>query len=445
MTGSKGYQALKRYTLFVFKQFYREIIIVGKENLPNDDSAVIFAPNHLNALMDALAASYILPRNRTVVYLARADLFRKKYLAKIMYFVNILPAFRMRDGIDNLNKNEQSFAASVDALEVGKYLCIMPEGGQGEERKIRPLVKGIFRIAFNAQEKFGENKKVKIIPLGLDLEDLNKSNTSLIINIGRAIELEDYHSAYKENPTTAINEIRDELHHSLSNLTRDYATSQYYEDFETICNIIADETHKHESNQLSIFNTKQETAKKLLEIEKTKPQLMEMLSVYSKEYSKLMNGLKLKSRIFTHTFPKTDFIKQLLSLFITLPIFLFGIVSNALPYLLTKTIRKLMKIEYSGFISSVSFVIAAIVFPLLYLIQASIFHQLFFGNLLLTLLFFSLQFFLRRFTLQWMHTLKELYEAIRYNRIISGKTKQSNLLSKIINYRNKIIHNFEKA
>ena len=37
---------------------YSEISIVGKENIPTD-GAVIFAPNHTNALMDALSVLII--------------------------------------------------------------------------------------------------------------------------------------------------------------------------------------------------------------------------------------------------------------------------------------------------------------------------------------------------------------------------------------------------
>ncbi len=447
MFSSKGYQALKRYALFVFKQFYREIIVVGKENLPDDDddSAVIFAPNHLNALMDALAASYIVPRRRTVVYLARANLFRNKYLARTMQFVNILPAFRMRDGIDNLNKNERSFAVSVDALASGKYLCIMPEGGQGEERKIRPLVKGIFRIAFNAQERFGENKKVKIIPLGLDLGDLNRSNTHMIINIGRAIEVSEYYKKYRENPTIAMNEIRDELHSSLSQLTRDYATSQYYNAFETISDLVSEqEVHSQSNDTLKLFYAKQQTGNKLLNIEKDNPKLMNELSTHADDYKKCLKQTRLKNFSSNTGKSKKSIIKKAVSLLITLPIFLFGFVTNAFPYLITFTIRKLLRVKYSGFISSINFGIAALFFPVIYFIQALLFYKLILSNYIIGTLFLFMQFFIRKFALSWLAVSEDLYLYCRYKLLKVNKSRSS-LLEKLIDSEQQIINKYHNA
>ena len=104
-----SYMLAKGYLLFGFKRFYREFIVTGRENLPVDGSPVIFAPNHLNALMDALAISTLVPRTKAVIYLARADLFAHKTMARLMHFAKIMPAFRMRDGFENLEKNNRVF------------------------------------------------------------------------------------------------------------------------------------------------------------------------------------------------------------------------------------------------------------------------------------------------------------------------------------------------
>ena len=229
-----SYMLAKGYLLFGFKRFYREFIVTGRENLPVDGSPVIFAPNHLNALMDALAISTLVPRTKAVIYLARADLFAHKTMARLMHFAKIMPAFRMRDGFENLEKNNRVFYQCVDVLRFSHSLCIMPEGGQGEERKIRPLVKGIFRVAFEAQQQFGEAKKVKIIPVGINFGDLQKSGKQIIINIGTPIEVSDYMSGFLLNPVAATNEMRDALKNSLSDLTLDMATAKYYKSYETI-------------------------------------------------------------------------------------------------------------------------------------------------------------------------------------------------------------------
>ena len=47
------YHTLYPYTRLFFFHYYSRVEINGVENIPRD-SAVIFAPNHQNALMDAL-------------------------------------------------------------------------------------------------------------------------------------------------------------------------------------------------------------------------------------------------------------------------------------------------------------------------------------------------------------------------------------------------------
>ena len=79
-----------------------------------------------------------------------------------------MPVYRIRDGKETLSKNDEIFIRSADVLHDRKHLCLMPEGNHGDKRRLRPLVKGLFRIAFMAQEEFKAEKGVVIIPVGLD-------------------------------------------------------------------------------------------------------------------------------------------------------------------------------------------------------------------------------------------------------------------------------------
>ena len=83
----------------------------------------------------------------------QAFLFKKGFFAKALRFLKILPAFRIRDGYENLGQNDATFEAAREVLEQHNALCVMPEGNQGDQRKLRPFAKGIFRIAFTAQEQ----------------------------------------------------------------------------------------------------------------------------------------------------------------------------------------------------------------------------------------------------------------------------------------------------
>ena len=91
--------------------FYRKIIVLGLENI-NPDHHLIFAPNHQNALMDALAVLFT--QKGHLIFLARADIFKKKLIAGILYFPKILPVYRMRDGFSSLKGNDEIFLKTID-------------------------------------------------------------------------------------------------------------------------------------------------------------------------------------------------------------------------------------------------------------------------------------------------------------------------------------------
>ncbi|MBO7331817.1 MAG: 1-acyl-sn-glycerol-3-phosphate acyltransferase, partial [Alistipes sp.] len=107
------YWLLRFYVDLALKLSFRNIRYADREKIPQD-GAVIYAPNHTNALMDALV---ILAMDRKPkVFVARADIFKSPVLAKIFKFFKIMPIMRMRDGIDEVKKNVEIIQKSVDVL-----------------------------------------------------------------------------------------------------------------------------------------------------------------------------------------------------------------------------------------------------------------------------------------------------------------------------------------
>ena len=69
------YDILQSIVSFTLKASYRTITYTGMERIPQD-GAVIFAPNHSGALMDALVV--VAMDNKPKVFLARADIFKAR-------------------------------------------------------------------------------------------------------------------------------------------------------------------------------------------------------------------------------------------------------------------------------------------------------------------------------------------------------------------------------
>ena len=98
------YTLLKIYGKLIHDVFfYKKVTYIGLENIPQD-KPVLIAPNHQNALMDALAIIYA-QKGKQPVFLARSDIFKNSFIAKMLFFLKILPVFRLRDGKEKLKMN----------------------------------------------------------------------------------------------------------------------------------------------------------------------------------------------------------------------------------------------------------------------------------------------------------------------------------------------------
>ena len=434
-----SYRISRHYVNFALRNFYSKFIVLGKENIP-EKGPVIISPNHQNALMDALLILKSTPHTLSNVFIARGDIFKKGFASKALRFFKILPAFRLRDGYENLGKNDATFDESREVLETKNALCIFPEGNQGDKRKLQPLVKGIFRIAFATQEQIGEKEDLKIIPVGIDYSDRTRFGEDVIINFGTPVSVSEYLPLYKENSAIAINQFREKLSKKMRAQIVDFATETHYDCFETAAEVVNTKISKElfgKNNTASRFYARQKIAESLVKMEAENPDKIEQLDKICAEYRKL----KSKTALTTATLEKplnilTFFIQSFL-LFKTLPIFIFGFALNIIPFLLPGIIRKKMGVKYDGFFSSIDFVLGAIfIFPIFYLISAILFG-IFSPFVWWTIpIFVALQFVSGKITFYWIKSLKKYANKIRYAllKISNGKT-----IERIQEIRKKIV------
>ena len=122
---SRLYHFFRPLVCWMFRHSYRHLKYVGEENIPADGS-IIFAPNHTNALQDALAVLSINSEHK--VFVARADIFRRPIFAKILNFLKIMPIRRKRDGAGEVLQNDETEERAIDVLQDGVPFCILPEG-----------------------------------------------------------------------------------------------------------------------------------------------------------------------------------------------------------------------------------------------------------------------------------------------------------------------------
>lgn len=202
------YSLLRYYVDFALKLSYRNIRYVGRERIP-DDGAIIYAPNHTNALMDALVV--LAMDRKPKVFVARADIFKNRTLAKLFAFLKIMPIMRIRDGIDEVKKNHETIDKAVDVLRDRVPFCIFPEGQHQAKYSSLPLSKGIFRIAFQAQELMPD-VPLYIVPVGLRYGSFFRFRSTVRVQIGEPINIGQFIARNSEFSTQEqMNMVRDLL------------------------------------------------------------------------------------------------------------------------------------------------------------------------------------------------------------------------------------------
>lgn len=202
------YAFLRYYVDFILKLSYRNIRYVGREKIPQD-GAIIYTPNHTNALMDALV---ILAMDRKAkVFVARADIFKKPILAKIFTFLKIMPIMRLRDGIDEVKRNHETIEKAVDVLRDKVPFCIFPEGQHQAKYSSLPLSKGVFRIAFQAQELMPD-MPLYIVPVGMRYGSFFRFRSTVRVQVGEPINVQEFIAKHSEyTPQEQMNILRDIL------------------------------------------------------------------------------------------------------------------------------------------------------------------------------------------------------------------------------------------
>lgn len=206
------YRYLKWYVPVGFRFFYRKVHIRGLENIPAD-SPLIFAINHQNAFMDAIVVASTTPRNPW--FITRASVFRSSAARYWLQKLQMLPIYRFRDGHAEMKKNDEALEAVQNLLQQHEAILIFPEGNHNRNWALRPLQKGIARMAFSLEQQKNFRSGLKIVPVGLQYEDHLHSGSEFLISYGKPIATANFQQQFEEQPAKAINALLHDLRESM--------------------------------------------------------------------------------------------------------------------------------------------------------------------------------------------------------------------------------------
>jgi 1-acyl-sn-glycerol-3-phosphate acyltransferase len=351
--------------------YYRRVIVLGRQNI-NPEDHLIFAPNHQNALMDALAVLFT--NKGQNVFLARADIFKKKTIASLLYFLKILPVYRIRDGFSTLKGNDEIFDKTIDVIKHKNGLVVLPEGDHQGFRRLRQLKKGICRIAFQADEASDFNLKIKIIPVGLEFTNYNRVRQVLTVVYGKPIEVSEFHELYKKSHEIALNELRNKLSAEIKKLIVHIESEEDYEAIDELRSMV-NGRYSDDSRLPKLFRDRI-LIEKLNRLKISDPALYRKICSLSLQVKQKAKTLNIDYRLLAKKkHPLGWLIAGITGILISFPLFIYGsiftLTFNALPQI---KVRKIKDIQFQSSVRyGISLVLSFIFFPLYLVLSLIIF------------------------------------------------------------------------
>ena len=373
------YEILKLIIRFALRIFFKEFEVKGCENLP-EKGPLIVVSNHPSTLMDPLVVASCIPQQ--VYFIAKGSLFNTPFKRKVLKIMHAIPIYRPQDlkagaGIDRKAKNETTFRMVEDFLGQKGTIIIFPEGTSILERRLQKIKTGTARIALGAEAKNDFGLDLKILTVGLNYSNARRFRSELYVKIDEAITVKDYQNIYEEDNWKAVEALTETIRRRLEAnviVTQDEKADRLSQNIETLYQnqLIADLKLDGAENEQE-FRTSQGIADAVAHFRKTDPKRMEKFEERMENYMDQLQSLQLKDDLFIKDRRNqniiTDSIKTMLYFMLGLPVYLYGLINNYIPYKIPSLVAdNFVKVaEYRG---PVMMLTGMLTFPLFYFLQS---------------------------------------------------------------------------
>lgn len=354
--------------------FFKRIVVTGLEKLPDGGPAIIVA-NHPNTLMDPLLIAAAV--RQRIGFVANAGLFRNRALAAVFRYFHVIPIFRKKDVAPGEKPdNTQAFAQCHQYLAQRGTLLIFPEGSSHYEINLREIKTGTARIALS----YAGPGELRIVPIALDYSDAIQFRSMVRVTVGRPILASAHREAYGRNESGAIDSLTADIRKALASKLP-WTTGKEQEDLlikaHTFYTTYAAPADLHEDAQRSLVVRKQ-LADALHRLREARPDLYTRIGARLLAFFDALRSDRLTPGFYSNAFLEKNFlllcISYLAELLLLAPLYLFGLITNYLPYILPSQVFKASRldIEYKA---PVQMIAGLICFPMFYVLEIWAFHQ----------------------------------------------------------------------
>jgi glycerol-3-phosphate O-acyltransferase / dihydroxyacetone phosphate acyltransferase len=440
------YSFLKFIVKVSLRLFFRRFQVHGIEQLRKAKGPLILAVNHPNTFMDPLIVATVV--RQRVAFIANGSIF-SRFTRPIFKYLHVIPVYRKKDTSDvplsPAELNKMTFQRCYDYLEAKGTILIFPEGTSEIERRLRELKTGTARIALGAEYENNFQLSLKILPIGLNYSDPTRFRSDVFINIGQPIALADFREKYNSQSFDTVEELTDLIQQRLAEtviITEDDEEDTLVKQIEVLYkNQLFEELALDSKAQKNEFDLVKQIITAVRYFEHHRPDLFRSLQVKMANYLNALKKLRLSDETLTQTQRLHRHLGSVgIMLTVGLPIYIFGLIINYIPYILPSKLARLISTDIT-YRAPLMMTLGIITFPLFYGLHIWGFHRVF-QHAGLTLAY-AVTLPLSGFFVLWYWDnatrLSYVWQALRLFR------HKPALMQTLTNQRNQIFSELEKA
>ena len=344
------YRLLKFLMRSSLAAHYLEIKGIGLKRIPKNGACMI-AATHPNSFLNAIIIACLI--DRPLHFLARSDVFRAKWADKILRKLNLIPIYRLQEGPKSLTRNDDTFRECHSILEQGGAILIFIEGLSLIDYKIRPLKKGLARIAFGFTQKNDFKLNCAIVPISLNYDRPKDFRSKVNVGVGQVQYILDYQENFEMNENRAFEILNKVLFKELSEHTIQVEAKNYM-----VYKALSELDNCFEQNSL---NRKILIADHISAVSKNNPDCLIRLSEVVANAFKILKSYRLNFRKMKSNVGLS--ITDILLIIAATPFAIVSFLLNFLPFVFAKSITE-RKVKLDEFYASVRLVLGTILWML---------------------------------------------------------------------------------
>lgn len=315
-------------------------------------------------------------------FLANAGMFKTRFGNWFFNTFYCIPVERYKDTKGKPLNNDKAFEKAIAHLSKEKILFMCPEGSSNSERHLRPIKTGCGRIAMATAKANDFKLNLRILPVGLTLEDGTTFRDKVVVNFGKMIQVADFKKYVAKDSFEDVRKLTEEIGNRLSELmvnARDRAEDLFIKKLEAI------QQTEVPLNEEKHFYRAKELIKNFHQAQEKNSANLTVFSEKVNTYFQQLTEIKTSDRAFKNS---SNTVLDWFILLIGFPFFLIGAVSHYLPMVIPKMVNnKFNPKNPNSFSPTFKSLTGLLTFPLFYGLQTLLVH-LVFGNGWITLVYF---------------------------------------------------------